>query len=309
MDNNPDAVTEMPFLPWLDVKSTNPVETVGIIFFFLLSGVILYYLFKKRKEEHIVPHLDTKDLKTKSNNYSYFDDSPLDTSDIHSTHNLPKGIRVTIQRVDYDEQYDATVINITNDDFTIFLNNDPNHKYNPIKGEKTQFIAEINDMRWSFISEFSEVYDEGIRGYNYLHTYDLFITPKRKEARIFRELPALFSIIPRNVVIGPIPIVDLAGKIQGELPSTIRDISASGCAIHTRSPLDFNQGDLAVISFILPDRPEEHTVFAGVNNIKKKHNDDGGGSILNMEFLKINTATDNVIKQLVSSYIEEEIIV
>ena len=307
MDNETESTTEMPFLPWLDVKSTNPLEASGIILFFILVGVVLLYLFKKKKEEHVVPHLDISHKPT-SQDYKYFDDKPVDISDIHSTHNLPKGVRVSIQRVDEDEQYEATVIDITDLAFTIFLNNDPDHHYTPVKGEKTLFFAEINNMRWSFSTEFNEVYDEGVRGYNYQHTYDIFITPKRKEARIFKELPALFSVIPRNVVLGPIPIEDLLGKIQGELPSTIHDISVSGCAVHTRSPHDFTAGDLAVISFILPDAPTEHTIFASVNRVSKTSGSDGGGSILNMEFIKTSPKVDSVIKQLVSSNIEEEII-
>ena len=307
MDNETETTTEMPFLPWLDVKSTNPLEASGIILFFILVGITLYYMFKKRREEHVVPHLDISHKPT-SQDYKYFDDKPADVSDIHSTHNLPKGVRVSIQREDEDQQYEATVINISDQDFTIFLNNDPDHLYAPVKGEKTLFFAEINNMRWSFSTEFNEIYDEGMRSYSYQHTYDIFITPKRKEARIFKELPALFSVIPRNVVLGPIPLKDLVGKIQGELPSTIHDISVSGCAVHTRSPHDFTSGDLAVISFILPDDPTEHTIFASVNRVSKKNAESGGGSVLNMEFIKTSAKIDSVIKKLVSSNIEEEII-
>ena len=307
MDDNPENVVEMPFLPWVDVKSTNPVEATGIILFFLLIGFCLYYLFKKKKEEHVTPHIEINHASTREG-FSYFDNQEFDASNVNSTLNLPKGVRITLQRAGDEKQYEGTIINITDSHFIVFINNDPEHKYSPVRGEKTLFFAELNDMRWSFSTEFSEIYDEGVRGYIFYNTYDIFITHKRKEARIFKELPSLFSVIPRNIVCGPIPIDDLIDKAQGEIPSTIHDISASGCALHTRSPLSFFEGDLAVISFILPGSPEEHTIFAGVNSIKKVNHDAGGGSILNLEFLKTNVKIDNIIKQMVSSHIEEEII-
>ena len=93
-------------------------------------------------------------------------------------------------------------------------------------------------------------------GYNYQHTYDIFITPKRKEAQNIQGTAGTILCHPAEMLFLALFLLkDLLGKIQGELPSTIHDISVSGCAVHTRSPHDFTAGDLAVISFILPDAP------------------------------------------------------
>ncbi len=307
MDDNPENAVEMPFVPWVDVKSTNPVEATGIILFFILMGVVLFYLFKRRKETHTVPHLDIGEI-SKPSGFTYLDEKIINQNDIHSTSDLPNGIRVTLQKSGNEKQYDATIVSKEADYFTVFINSNTNHDYDPTEGEITLFFAEINNMRWSFSTEYIGYVDEGLGGYIFAHTYDVIVSHKRREARILKDLPALFSVISRSIVIGPVPVLDLLGKIKGEIPATIHDISASGCAVHTRAPNLFNAGDLAVISFLMPDDPEEYTVFASVNKTTKKEAGKGGGSILNMEFIKIDEKAAKVIDQLVSSHIEDEVI-
>ncbi len=305
MDNE-GAVDQVLFLPWLDVKSTNTPEVIGIILFFGFAAFLIYYLFNKKKEKHETPHIHIREAD--NSNYSFLDDKDLEISEIHSTLDLPKGVRVSLQKDGNPKQYDATVINVSDFSFTVFINNDPEHTYNPEVGEKTIFFTEINNLRWSFSTDFDSIFEEGVKGFIYNHTYDIYISKKRKEARLLKDVPALFSVIPRNVVLGPIPIQDLIGNVEGHIPSTISDISASGCAIHTRSPLAFNEGDLAIVSFLLPDSPQEQTLFASVNNVRKVSTSEGGGSILNLEFIKISAKMDDSIRMLVNTHIEEEII-
>lgn len=306
---NPDS--QMPFLPWMDVQSNNPIEIIGIILFFgIAAGAIYLYIRNKKNNPSSESSVFVFETNKKEDNCTYLDDNEAELEDIQSTRELPKGIRLSFQKEGYSTLYDATVINITNDCFSIFVSPPTSleDEYNPEIGEQTSFIAEIKNQRWTFTTTFLDMTPGNIATCNYAHTFDITKSSKRNTPRLIKNIPALISVIPRSAVSSSIPVTDLTGIAQGEIPAIISDISSDGCAIQTFSPLEFSAGDLAVLSFILPDEINEHTLFSSINNVTRVTAQEGGGSILNIKFIHIDQHTHERINSLVSSNLENEII-
>ena len=312
MNNTVPPDGQMPFVPWMDVQSNNPLEVIGIILFFAIAiGIIYLYLRNKTtRGRNGTSGINFSFNGNDEDSLTYLDDHNVDINDLKSTEDLPKGLKISFQQGDSSTVFDATVIRITDEYFSIFVNpaDNQNAVYTPEIGEMTVFFTELNEQRWSFTTTYEETIERNITTHNFAHTYDINLSSMRCEPRVIENIPALFSIIPREMVKGPIPVADLNDIAQGEIPATVSDISVGGCAIHTYSPLPFKDGDFAVLSFILPNEINENTIFSSVNNVTKIAAGEGGGSILNLKFMHIDQEVYNTIDSLVSDNIENEII-
>lgn len=304
---------KMPYIPPISVRdSTAGSETVMIIVGVLVGVVILFLqlqkwgraIAQKRRKKFSTPREEVKPSATRFIGVNH--------AGAAGTLGLPVGQKLTVTFPDYEKTFTSTIINISEDGFVINLPPDNQRGGNPFlpnTDDAVQFFAIRDDKHLSFSTTVLQVFSGGLRACSLRHTAEMTTSNRRSNARVNGEGPALFTAIPSAAINNiPIPLSDLLGDVKGDIPAIVQDISVGGCALRTRSPIYFVPGDLVIVSACLPSTTHEFTAVAGLLAIKPQAKAEGGGSILNLEFLAPDEKTLELIGGHVASRLEDEVV-
>lgn len=308
--------TKMPTLPaWSQVRDTT-VPTIIFTTFILIFGVVVFFFIRKRnknakelferrrKEAHTFAPEPTPLV---SDEHRFLSSDNITANDL-STRSFPPGLKVTVIIRKYQTSFNATIINVSNDEFVTTLPKFETGGMEPTEGDEAEILAVIDDRQWELTTKVRKVFTSGLGACSFNHVTDISPDNRRQQARITGNIPALFSAIPKELTRGPIPLLDLDGEVQGEIPAMMNDLSVGGCSLTTRSPLRFSVGDLLVVSFCFANESVEYTLICKLTYTASLPKSEGGGSILNMAFLAADDDFIEKLDKIVGKTLEEEII-
>ncbi len=309
-----DGPGSMPYIPAITGRDSGEGGTafvIGIIA--VVGGVALAMRLQKilsRRPATTFRRRPLPAVKHSKEQKKFIDTHVEVTEGVSGTSGLPTGLRLTVEFAQHDKSYTATVINVSDESFVVTL---PPVKagsvpFNPAIGDEARFFAVREGRNFTFSTKVLQVFSGGLRACSFRHTSDIVVGNRRGQTRVFGDAPVLFTAIPQNMITGSaIPVADLARAMPCEIPGLMQDISTGGCALRTRSPLRFGAGDLVLLNACLPGSEDEFALLAGITG---EHSlaGEGGGSLLNLEFLALETQTLAKIGEYVSTQLEDRII-
>ena len=304
----------MPYIPAITGRDTGDSGAGFILGVIAVVGVLalamhLQKIIRRRPQQKF--HRKPLPPVKKSKEQKKFVDTHVEVTDgVSGTAGLPTGMRLTVEFPQHERSYAATVINVSDESFVVTL---PPVKagtpaFNPSIGDEARFFAVREGRNFTFSTKVLQVFSGGLRACSFHHTGDIVVGNRRGQARVFGDAPVLFTSIPQNMITGSaIPVSDLARTVPCEIPGLMQDISTGGCALRTRSPLRFQAGDLVLLNACLPGSEDEFGLLAGITGEHSLANE-GGGSLLNLEFLALETETLSRIGEYISAQLEDKII-
>ena len=303
---------KIPYIPPITERDPTAGLTWILLMLAFIGALAYGYLSwqRKRNRERRLRegHLDYSYHSSRPNATRFVDTRPKEQEGSCA---LKTGQQLTVTFPDNEVTFNATVINVSDENFVITLPKAEaeGKTFTPANGEQAQFFLVRNELHCTFKTTVLQVFSGGLRACSFRHTGEVMISNRRGSARVSGDSPALFTVIPRGLIEGEvIPLSDLRAELSLEIPGVIEDISEGGCALRTRSPIRFHAGDLVLFSACLPETTKEISALAGVLSVRPQTIGQGGGSLLSLEFLAPEEKMLELISGHVAQRIEEEVI-
>lgn len=310
----PDGPGSMPTIPPMTSRDSNQGGSTVLVVVAAVVVVVLVALrvqrYLSRRMSGAIRRRPAPKPKSTKEQKKFIERRVEVTEGMGGTSGLPTGLRLTVDFPRYDRSYTATLLNVSDESFVVTL---PPIKegmtpFNPAIGDEAKFFAVREGRNFTFSTRVLQVFSGGLRACSFRHTDDIAVGNRRTQTRVLGDAPVLFTAVPQNMIAGSaIPVSDLVRPLPCEIPGLMQDISTGGCALRTRSPISFRSGDLVLLNVCLPESDDEFSLIAGITG-ERSLADDGGGSLLNLEFLALETQTLGRIAAYVSSKLEDKVI-
>lgn len=309
------AEGSMPYIPPLGNRDAS--QGGGTVLLVVIGVTVVIYLFvhmQKAFRRHAEARVRRKPslTKVKAREQTKFVDTHVEvTNGVNGTQGLPTGLRLTVEFPQHEKSYAATVINVSDESFVVTL---PPAKaglqpFSPSTGDEAKFFGARDNRHFTFMTTVLQVFSGGLRACSFRHTPNVEVSNRRVHRRVSGDIPVLFSAIPQRLITAAtIPASDLLHQVPCDIPGLMQDISTGGCALRTRSPLHFEAGDLVLVNACFPGSDEEFVQLAGITGVHNLQSAEGGGALLNLEFLASSEKVFELISQYVSQQLEDEIV-